>query len=124
MIELRTEINRLLKTYHQRVYFQQATNKTSFPYIEFDFPNSFTDEQQEVFSLDIDIWDDKNDTTEIETLASSIWKGLNYYRFMNENIQFSIYQESRLPPLDEEESHLKRRKLIFQLRYFDRRLFE
>lgn len=124
MIELRTEITKLLKTYHPRVSFQQATNKTRFPYIEFDIPNSFVEGQQEIFSLDVDIWDDKKDTTEIETLAASIWKGLNYYRFMNENIQFSIYQENRLPPLDEQEPQLKRRKLIFSLRYFDRNLFE
>lgn len=120
MIELRTELTRLLKTYHLRSSFQQATDKTAFPYIEFDLPNSFDNEGQEVFNLDVDIWDDNEDTTEIETLASAIWKGLNHYHFMNENIQFSIYRENRLPPLDEKESHIKRRKLIFSLRYFDR----
>ena len=122
MIKLRTQINNLLKTYHPQVHFQKAPDTAKMPYIVFDFPNSFDNENQEVFSFDIDIWDDKNDTTALETLASSLWKGLNYYRYTDADIQFSIYRENRLPPLDEEEINVKRRKLIFQVRYFDRNL--
>jgi hypothetical protein len=81
-------------------------------------------EQQEIFNLDIDVWDNKVDTMEIETLASAIWKGLNYHRHSDEDIQFSIYRENRLPELDEKELGLRRRKLIFQLRYFDKKLLD
>jgi protein associated with RNAse G/E len=124
MIKLRSKIKSKLKTYHDRVYFHKAPAKAQMPYVVFDFPNSFDNEQQEIFNLDVDIWDDKDDTTALETLASSLWKGLNYYRYTDADIQFSIYRENRLPTLDEEEINIKRRKLIFSLRYFDRRLFE
>jgi hypothetical protein len=82
------------------------------------------DEQQEIFNFDVDVWDDNVDTTEIETLASNLWKGLNYYRHSDTNMQFSIYRENRLPELDEKELGLRRRKLIFQLRYFDKKLLD
>lgn len=124
MIELRKEITKLIKMHHSRVYFQTAPNGASFPYVVFDLPNSFTNEQQEVFNLDVDIWDNQSDTTNLETLASTIWRKLNYYSHVDEKIQFSIYQSNRLPPLDEDEPDLKRRKLIFEMKYFDRKLFE
>ena len=125
MIELRKVIKSILLTYHARIYHQQASNAAQFPYVIFDFPTSFQNEQQEIFNLDVDIWDDNSeDTTELETLASQLWKALNYYRYSDEKIQFSIYRENRLPPLDEKEPRLRRRKLIFSVRYYDKRLFE
>ena len=72
--------------------------------------------------MDVDLWDNKTDTTELETLASVLWKELNRYHYSDEHIQFSIYRENRMPELDETEIGIRRRKLIFQLRYFDRTL--
>lgn len=133
MYKLRSVLKAMLKTYHpnvvvdgeskSRVHFHQAPTGSPFPKLVFDLPTSFMDEQQEVFNLDIDIWDDKEDTTSLEDLAGKLWKELNYYRHIDDDMQFSIYRENRLPPIDEDEPKLKRRKLIFQLRYFDRRLF-
>lgn len=120
MIHLRREIIQLLRQYHDRVYFQKSPNSILFPYVIYDFPNSFMEEDQEIYNLDVDIWDNKDDTTELETIASTIWKALHRYRHLDDDIQFSIYRENRLPPLDEDEKHIKRRKLIFQVRYFDR----
>ncbi|WP_332632024.1 hypothetical protein [Halalkalibacter flavus] len=124
MIQLRKQINTLLKSYHSQVYYQTAPSTAIFPYIIYDFPNSFTAGEQEIFNFDVDVWDNNVDTTEIETLASNLWRGLNYYRYSDEDIQFSIYRENRLPELDEKEIGLRRRKLIFQLRYFDKKLLD
>lgn len=124
MIHLRTIMTKLLKTYHPRVYHQSAPKTAEFPYIVFDFPNAFDNEHQEVFAFDVDVWDNKDDTTALELLSSTLWKELNYYRYIDENNQFSIYRDTRLPPLNDEDPSIKRRKLIFQLRYFDRRLFD
>lgn len=124
MLELRKELTKLLRAHHPIVFFVTAPKDASFPYVVFDLPNSFDNEQQEVFSLDVDVWDNKDDTTEIETLSSILWKKMNYHHHVDEHIQFSIYRSNRLPPLDEKETDLKRRKLMFQLRYFDRRLFD
>lgn len=120
MIELRIVLNKLLKTYHDRVYHQQAPTKRIYPYVVFNLPNSFDNENQEVFVLDVDVWDYTEDTTALETLSSTLWKALNRYRHLDEDIQFSIYRSTRLPPLDDDPM-FKRRKLIFELRYLDRK---
>lgn len=122
MIELRKVISSELKKYHNKVYYHNASKDQSFPYVVYNFPNSFMNDDQEVFNLDVDIWDNKDDTTELETIACNIWRGLHRYRYIDENIQFSIYRDNRLPPLDEGEKNIKRRKLIFEVRYFDRRI--
>lgn len=122
MIELRKVIVRELRKHHDKVYYHKVPADIEFPYIVYDFPNSFMSDDQEIFNLDVDIWDNRDDTTELEALASNIWRAFNRYRYMDDNVQFSIYRENRLPPLDEQEKNIKRRKLIFQLRYFDRRL--
>lgn len=122
MLNLRITLDNLLETYHSRVYFEQApTGKLApdFPYIVYTFPNSFTLGDQEVFVLDVDVWDNKQDTTELEMLASSIWRALNRYHYIDENIQFSIYHSNRLP-LGDDNPSIKRRKLIFELKYYDR----
>lgn len=122
MINIRIAIKQALEEYHSRVHYQRAPSDIIFPYVVYDFPNSFMNGDQEVFNLDVDIWDNKNDTTELETLASNIWREFNKYHYLDDNIQFSIYRDNRLPPLDEDDKNIKRRKLIFQLRFFDRQL--
>lgn len=122
MIELRKATIKELKKNHSNVYFHQAPKDAAYPYVVQSFPNSFVDEDQEIFNMDIDIYDDKDDTTELETISSDIWRAFKKFHYIDENIQFSIHRMNRLPPLDEDEKHLKRRKLIFEVRYFDRRI--
>jgi len=122
MIRLRTNLTNLLKSYHSQVHYQTAPSTATFPYIVLNFPNSFTNEEQEIFTMDVDIWDNKTDTTALETLASTLWKELHHYSYLDDSIQFKIYRENRIPELDETEIGIRRRKLIFQLRYFDRTL--
>jgi len=122
MIELRKVINTILKTYHSKVYFQQAPDTATFPYLTYEFMPSFTEGHQEIIPFDVDVWDENSDTTVIETLNDAIWKGLDRYVHNGESIQFSIFRESRYPIIDEAEPQLRRRKLSFQLRYFDKQL--
>ncbi|MGD6832580.1 hypothetical protein ACQCT5_10475 [Sutcliffiella halmapala] len=122
MKELRTILKTLLRQYHSKVHFQRPT-AISFPYIVFDLPNSYTDEELEVLSLDVDIWDNQSDTTTLETLAGTLWKALHKLTYLDEHMQFSIHRESRLTVIDDD-PNIKRRKLIFSVRYFDRRLNE
>jgi len=122
MIELRKATMRELKKYHDKVYFHQAPKDVTYPYVVQSFPNSFVNGDQEIFNMDIDVYDDKDDTTEIETIASNIWRAFKRFHYIDENIQFTIFWMNRLPPLNEDEKHLKVRKLIFGVRYFDRRI--
>jgi len=122
MIELRRSTMKELLKHHENVYYNQVGKDATYTYIVQSFPNSYSDDDQEIFNMDIDIYDNKNDTTELETIASNIWRAFNRYHYIDENIQFSVYRMNRLPPLDDDEKHLVRRKLIFEVRYFDRRI--
>src|SRR5690625_1362610 len=96
MLELRTAINAILKTKHNNIYYHQAPNEKPFPYIIYNFPNSFDNENQEVFNLDIDIWDYSESTVAVETLSSELWRLFNRYHYIDDNIQFSVYRMNRL----------------------------
>jgi len=120
MIYLRKAIMRKLKEYHSSVYFEQSPEDTLFPYVVFTFPNSFTNEHQEIFVMDVDIWDNREDTTDLETLSSTIWRGLNRYFYIDEHIQISVYRSNRLFDLEDNNPRIKRRKLIFEVKYFER----
>lgn len=119
MIELRTALREIIKQYHPRVYYQNAPSTAHYPYIVYNLPNSFDNEQQEVFNLDIDLWNLGAGTTELETLANNLWKVFNNYYHIDPNMQFSIHRANRLS-LEDDNPDIKRRKLIFELRYFDR----
>lgn len=121
MLELRVVINTLLKDKYERVYYQQAPNDKAFPYLIFNFPNSFDNEDQEVFNFDIDVWDYSESSVNVEEISSELWRFFNRYHYLDDNMQFSVYRANRLP-LEEEDKKFKRRKLIFELRYFDRRI--
>lgn len=128
MMALRIKLVDMLTKYfpekqgRSRVHYQTAPANTPMPYLIYNFLPSFTNEEQEVIPLDIDIWDNNPDTTDIETLAAELWKEFRKYRHLDENMQFVIHRESRMPELDEAEIGIRRRKLTFQLRYFDRTL--
>ena len=99
----------------------KATDKEIFPYIVYDLPQSYSNDDQEIFNLDIDIWDNNQDTTELETLSRIIWNALDRYHFIDEDMQFSIYRQGRFA-IDDDDPRIKRRTLTFNLRYFNRRV--
>ena len=115
---MRKVLQSILNEYHERVYFQEADKNATYPYVVYDLPTSFFMEGVEVFNLDADIWSDK-DTSEFESLTNAIWNGLDNLTHNDDNLFISIYKENRLA-LNESDSKIKRRKLIFQLRYIDR----
>lgn len=119
MNKLRAELNKTLRTIHPRVYYMTSRDTEAFPYIVYDLPQGYFEDGLEVFNLDVDIWDNQTDTTEIELLAQSIWDKFNRYHFINEDMQFAIYRQARLTVHDDD-PRIKRRTLIFQLRYYDR----
>ena len=121
MIKLRTALFTLLKTLHPRVYFHVAPSTAVMPYVVYDFPNSFTQEEQERFVMDIDVWDDSTDTTALETLAETIWNTLHKHHHIDNDIQFSINRQTRFTMVDDD-PRIRRRKQTYEIRYYDRGL--
>lgn len=121
MIKLRAEINKILKSIHPRVFHIDSKNKNGFPYLVYSLGQSYYEDNLEIFNLDIDVWDSPSDddTTEIETLANTVWKELDSYYCIGEDFQMSIYRQARLT-IEDDDPRIKRRTLIFNLRYYDR----
>lgn len=127
--KLRTELNKILKSIHpnitvdgkskSRVYFEDAPDTVPFPYIVYNLPQSFTIDDQENFNLDIDVWDNNEITTALETLSQSIWDELNRYYHIDENMQFTTYRINRMT-IQDDDPRIRRRTLMFNIRYYDR----
>jgi hypothetical protein len=119
-IEIRTTINTLLKTLHPRVFFQIAPDTAVMPYIVFDLPNSVDLGTLENFVLDIDVWDDNDDTTTLETLINTIDIELHKKAILiTDKVGIVIYRNNRLT-LTDDDPRIRRRKYIYQARTYQK----
>ena len=117
-LELRREIQKILKTLHARVFFSVAPSDAVFPYVVFDLPNSVDSGDLENFVLDIDVWDVATNTTTLETLIGTIDNALHRKSVMLDGkMGFVIYRENRLV-LTDDDKRIRRRKYIYQVRTY------
>jgi len=123
VIEIRKMINTMLKSIHPRIYYRSAPDTAAFPYLVYDLPNSTDDGTLEQFILDVDAWDSTNgDTTILETLIDSADKSLHRKTItVDDNLAVTFYRENRLT-LTDDDPNIKRRKYIYQIRTFERRI--
>ena len=123
VIELRKIINTVLKSIHPRIYYRSAPETAVFPYLVYDLPNSTDDGTLEQFVLDVDAWDTSSgDTTGLETLIDSADKSLHRKTItVDDNLAVTFYRETRLT-LTDDDPNIKRRKYIYQVRTFERRI--
>ena len=123
VIEIRKIINIALKSIHPRVYYRTAPDTAVFPYLVYDLPNSTDDGTLEQFVLDVDAWDSINgDTTALETLIDNADKSLHRKTItVDDDLAVTFYRESRLT-LTDDDPNIKRRKYIYQVRTFERRI--
>lgn len=122
MIELRKALHEHLKTIHTRVYFQQAPDTATFPYIVYNIPSLNDDgEDFQLVTLDIDGWDapETGDTTALETLMASVNTGMNKKTIVTEDFAVTFYLENKLS-LTDDDPRIKRRKYVYQGRLFER----
>lgn len=120
MNELRTIIQGQLKAIHSKVYFQSAPTTAAFPYLVYDIVNIYDGgEGHQIVTLDVDGWDNQEDTTALETLMKSLNTGINKKTAVEGNTTVVFYLESRTTITDDDPS-IKRRKNTYQGRLFER----
>jgi len=112
---IRTDIQSKLLDIHPRVFHGDAPADTEYPFVLYNLPNAATLDRVDVIDLEIDIWDDKSTTSDLEVLTDRIDKALHRYTGGNEHVFYTIYRENRLSIRDPEVI-LKRRQLVFQIR--------
>lgn len=119
-VELRKIVEMLLKEVNNNVYYVEATNKSPFPYIVFDFNtvdlNNYP--REDVF-LVVDVWDKSDDTMIIENLADDIEKKLNRLNYPTATVLPTFFLSTRYN-LSDENKLLKRRQLRFEIQNYER----
>jgi len=97
VVDIRTQIEALLKTVHARSYFEKAQSSAALPYVVFDLPNSVDSGDLENFVLDVTSWDSADDTTALETLAENVDAVLHKKAVtVNNSVAFVMYRMSRI----------------------------
>jgi hypothetical protein len=102
------------------VYFELAPSNAVFPYIVYKLPNSTNVESdRQDYVLQVDVWDNKSDTTALETLTNDIDKKLNKMEHLDFTQFIKIERENRLmvPDTDPE---IRRRQLRYTVKQYER----
>lgn len=124
-IEFSKVIRSYLITKHPRVYKAKAPATAQFPYITFRLPSSFNTNPSEDFTLEVDTWDDKEDTTALETLADSIDgdgdslnpTGLDKKTIVSNGLTATFYREAR-GEIEDDDPRINRRQLRYRVRTY------
>lgn len=120
MIDLRKIVQAELKAVHPRVSFQRASENTVTPYLVYDITNIIDDgEGYQLVNIDIDGWDNKQDTTALETLMKNVNDRLNKKTVTTDKLAITFYLDRKIALIDDEPS-IERRKYIYQGRLFER----
>ena len=118
MKNIRDVLDGVLTAIHPRVYFLRSPDKAQTPYVVYHLGPSYMLDEQEIWPLEIDVWDIGKDTTEVERIAREIAQALHRYRYSSDDLMLKIYRSSR-HAIDDDDPRIKRRRLVFQVRAFD-----
>lgn len=117
-IELRKVVTKLLKEVNNQVYYESATDEAIYPYIVYNFDTVNLDNypRDDIF-LTIDVWDQGENSTEIETLADNIESALNMENKPSDKVLPTFYLDDRRSISDEDET-IRRRQLKFTIQNY------
>jgi hypothetical protein len=121
MIEFRKLLLSFLKGIHPRVYFQQAPTNAVFPYLVYEFSNVLDDgEGLQIINLDVDGWDNEDDSTPLELLMENLNNNLNKMTLTIDSLVVTFYLDRILYLKDEGYPSLNRTKYMYQARLMKR----
>jgi hypothetical protein len=110
---LKKELQRLLETINPNVYYEEAS-KPVHPYIVYEMQELTYEYGKTLLELEMNVIDYGKNTTTVDSLADTIQYTLNKYYFINTEIQFVIYKDSR-KKIEEEDKKIIRRRLTFEI---------
>ena len=111
-IELRKDIQALLKTVTAQTFYRRATDTALYPYVVYTIEDIFGAKM-----LKVDIWDKDSSTLRIETIADSI-ETLKDEIIKSENHTVILYYNEDRQWVDDEDKQIQRINLSFELRYY------
>lgn len=105
------EINPIVES-----YFMNAHNKSNFPYATIDV-KEIDDEAYTRYSLEIEVFSKKEDTTELEKICDSLKETLNKKRVIVDGYAYVIWFDTCLTDKEEDKT-IKKRVLSFEIHLF------
>lgn len=113
-IALRTELQRMLKTLANNVYYEEAPDTHPYPYAVYELSELTHSDGQSLLQLEINVIGYGDATATIENLADNIQTALHKYYFINHEIQFSSHKNRR-DTIKEDDKKVIRRRLLFEV---------
>jgi hypothetical protein len=103
------------------VYFRRASETATPPYVVYSLILASGGEHDSIGNVDVDGWDIPADgnTTVIETLMDTLQIGLNKKTIVTSEFAVTLHLAARIP-VDDDDSRIERRKLIFEARLIER----
>lgn len=116
--ELRKVITKLLKEANEKVFYENATDKTPYPYIVYEFDTvTFENINRDDVILTIDIWDKGKDSEKVEKIADKIEDLLNFKNNPTGKVLPTFYLASR-NSIRDEDKNIRRRELRFLIQNY------
>lgn len=117
ILELRAALQTALKRAHDRVYYEKAPDRATYPYLVYNLSNSYDDGIVEQFYLDVDGWDAPEDgsTVALEKMMGKVDHELHRLYGILATIGIAIYRDRRLT-VDEDDERIRRRKYVYLVR--------
>lgn len=98
-------------------YFLNSYNKAKYPYAVLDI-KEVDNEVLTQYLLEIEVWDKKEDTTELETICDDLKSLLDGKNVMQDNYAYVMWFSSCLTDKEEDRT-IKKRVLSFEIHLFN-----
>lgn len=110
MNNIRTALKTELKKRYDKVYERKAPVR-KYPYITYEFYLTDDGTGRQLIFLDLDGWDNKDNTDELEAMMASV--DLNKCVIDESNVTIVLERASREPE-EEDDSRIKRRRYSYE----------
>lgn len=113
-LELRKDIQKLLKEVASNVSYKSATEKTSFPYVVY----KIKDYGEYLKQVEIDVWNKGTSTEVIENLVDDIENRLNDEIVCSDMHTIIFCNDNNRQWLEDQDKELQRINLSYTLNYY------
>ena len=118
MLNLIRAINTKLNESGYNVFYNEKPKEIDYPFVIFNMRNTNKLENREDIFLDVDIW--TKNQVQVFVMTKTIDDLLQRYKYIDNNLQFSIYKINQLNNLADEDKTIKRNQLKYIIKKYER----
>ena len=114
MRHLRKVVRELLEEHCSTVHYKRAKRADGL-HVVFRIDDFRAGEVMKVFALDVRVADQGDNSDAAEDLADEIWDAFDHLYYLDDELEFCTYQNTR-NIVDEENASVIHRRLLFEIR--------